>query len=63
MFFWLRSQITNPETAAATVDAIWNAMVDEEGERATAAARILGGLMRALDEETAKKAAAHFLFR
>lgn len=45
------------------MDAIWNAMVDEEGERATAAARILGGLMRALDEETAKKAAAHFLFR
>ena len=53
----------NAETASAAVDAVWRAMVSEEGEWADAAPRILGGLMRALDEETAKKAAAHFLFR
>ena len=53
----------NAETASAAVDAVWRAMVSEEGEWADAAPRILGGLMRALDEDTAKKAAAHFLFR
>ena len=51
------------ETASAAVDAVWRAMVSEEGEWVEGAPRILGGLMRTLDEETAKKASAHFLFR
>ena len=38
----------NAETASAAVDAVWRAMVSEEGEWADAAPRILGGLMRAL---------------
>ena len=38
--------IHNPETAGVAVDAVWKAMVDEEGERVAAAVRILSGLGR-----------------
>ena len=38
----------NSETAGVGVDAVWKAMVNEEGECMAAAARILSGLGRHL---------------
>ena len=51
------------ETAGVAVDAVWKALLGHGEQEFAAATRMLAGLMRVLDAETARKAAAHFLFR